>query len=320
MTLSRWFNFSGGKDSTALLTLGIERGKPFQTVFANVGNEAPQTLDYIRELPIKLGLPPIREVQEDLSDRVLTKAKNLPEEWGKRGISDEKIARALELLKPTGNPFLDACLARGGFPSFDRRFCTDLLKIKPIVQQCYAPDIEAGKQVISYTGIRAEESAKRSVLPQHQRIKSYGSRYHLFYPLLRWTLDQVMEQMARHGVKPNPLYALGAERVGCYPCIFVRKKELKMIADVDPSAIDRVEAWEALVSEVTPSGMGTFLPANILQKPGPYSPETHGIKEHVSWSRTSRGGKQFEFDSFRDATSDVHRSWSEHCGIHGLCE
>ena len=319
----RYVNVSGGKDSTAILTLAVERAMkrdiPFIPVFANVGNEAPATLDYIRALPAKVGCPEIVEVQADLSERVLTKALNLPVAWAKRGISQERIDRAVELLKPTGNPFLDACLARGGFPSHERRFCTDLLKIKPL-SQLYKAEIEAGKQVISWIGIRAQESAKRSLLPRHSKVKVYGAKYHMFYPILRWTLEQVIDQVARHGVKLNPLYALGAERVGCFPCIFVQKKELRMLAGIDPSALERVEAWELLVSEVTPRGIGTFLPPNLLHKPGPITPVTHGIKEHAKWAKTSRGGRQYDFDNFRDRTSQVEKEWSETCGTYGVCE
>ena len=53
MALQRIVSVSGGKDSTALYLLAIEHGRPFIPVFADVGNEAKETYEYIRELPRK---------------------------------------------------------------------------------------------------------------------------------------------------------------------------------------------------------------------------------------------------------------------------
>lgn len=45
---------SGGKDSTAMLLLAIERGtENIRPVFCDTGNEHPLTYDYVRYLALK---------------------------------------------------------------------------------------------------------------------------------------------------------------------------------------------------------------------------------------------------------------------------
>lgn len=59
-------------------------------------------------------------------------------------------------------------------------------------------------------------------------------------PLLRWSEQQVVDIHHRHGLCPNPLYLPGASRVGCRPCIFVLKAEVRLIADTGPARIVRL--------------------------------------------------------------------------------
>ncbi len=47
---------------------------------------------------------------------------------------------------------------KGRFPSTMARFCTVELKVRPMFDQIYVPIFEAGDKVISWQGIRANES------------------------------------------------------------------------------------------------------------------------------------------------------------------
>jgi len=60
-------------------------------------------------------------------------------------------------------------------------------------------------------------------------------------PLTRWTLDDVIAIHRHHDLRPNPLYLLGAARVGCWPCIFARKAELRLIA-LNPGSREYIRA------------------------------------------------------------------------------
>ena len=51
-------SFSGGKDSTAMLLLAIERETDnLSAVFADTGNEHEQTYDYVRYIEQATGVP-----------------------------------------------------------------------------------------------------------------------------------------------------------------------------------------------------------------------------------------------------------------------
>jgi len=85
--------------------------------------------------------------------------------------------------------------------------------------------------VLQWLGIRAEESANRAKQPRFNR---HESGCQVWRPIFDWTVQQVWDQHRKHGIKPNPLYALGMGRVGCMPCINCRKSELRNIADLFP--------------------------------------------------------------------------------------
>jgi 3'-phosphoadenosine 5'-phosphosulfate sulfotransferase (PAPS reductase)/FAD synthetase len=116
--------------------------------------------------------------------------------------------RALSVLHPTGNPFLDLCLWKGRFPSRKAQFCTEHLKRNMAV--------EAGYKVVSWQGIRRDESQNRRFAKEFERV---GGGIWIYRPIVHWTAAQVFEHCAAHGLKPNPLYLQDMDRVGCMPCI-----------------------------------------------------------------------------------------------------
>lgn len=202
----------------------------------------------------------------------------------------EVVRIAAEMHKPTGNPFLDLCISKGRFPSRMAQFCTEELKTIPITTQVVGPMLKAGP-VLQWLGIRAEESANRA---KQLRFNRHESGCHVWRPIFDWTVQQVWDQHRRHGIKPNPLYALGMGRVGCMPCINCRKSELRNIADLFPEHIDRIRQWEQVVASANKRHSATFFPAvtdpTDVDRPGTYS----RIDTLVEWSRTSRGGRQFD--------------------------
>lgn len=294
---------SGGKDSTALYLLAMERGRPFKAVFADTGNEHELTYEFVRTLPKKTGGPKIQWVRADFTKDFERKRKFIAEKWPLDGVSTEKIKRALQLFHPTGNPFLDLCMMKGRFPSTKARFCTEELKVKPINEQVNWPILFDKRHVISWQGVRGDESPARAILPPWQRLEPFRSeplvsagRLYAHRPLLSWTIGDVWAIHKRHDISPNPLYAQGMNRVGCMPCIMCRKEELREIARRFPEHIERIETWEALVSEVSKRGQATFFAAcddPAVRERGEISHQTHGIRNHVEWSKTDRGGRQY---------------------------
>lgn len=244
-------------------------------------------------------------------------------EWipTKNGMSveaaQERVARALELLQPTGNPFLDLCLWKGRFPSTTTRFCSTELKHVPLNEYCQK--VGRGSQaVISWQGVRRQESKDRAGLAE--RDVELGSwepepRGFLIYrPILDWTVEDVFAMHRKHGVEPNPLYKQGMGRVGCMPCIHARKDELRQIAMRFPDEIARVAEWERLVSQTAKRGMATFWPARGEANED-VSLEGHGIEAVIDWAKTSRGGKQ------RDLIHMIEEQDIPLCSSqYGLCE
>lgn len=309
MNVQHLVNVSGGKDSTAVYLRAIELGRPFRAVFADTGNEDQRVYDYVAELAHKTGGPEVETVRADFTRQLAQHRDYILQKWPDQGIPDDVVRQAAALHEPTGNPFLDLCISKGRFPSRMAQFCTEELKTIPITTQVVGPMLKAGP-VLQWLGIRAEESANRAKQPRFNR---HESGCHVWRPIFDWTVQQVWDQHRRHGIAPNPLYALGMGRVGCMPCINCRKSELRNIADLFPDHIQRIREWEEVVASANKRRSATFFPAvtdpTDVDRPGTYS----RIDTLVEWSRTSRGGRQFDLFFQQQAgggcTSDL-----------GLCE
>lgn len=296
---------SGGKDSTALLLLALElHAENMQAVFADTGNEHPQTYDYLDYLEQALGVS-IRRVKADFSGRIAGKREFVNLKWRAAGVPESIIADALEVLQPTGNPFLDLCVWKGRFPSSQAAFCSEELKRLPITAQVQDPLLDTGADVVSWQGVRADESSRRALLTmrEHKSTNPSGAELWNYRPILQWDVEQVFAMHRKHGIRPNPLYAQGMGRVGCMPCINCRKDELLEIAQRFPDQIDKIRQWEAIVSKASKRASGTFFTSDE---------RGHGIDELVEWSQTARGGHQFDF--LRQQDSPMCTS------IYGLCE
>ena len=158
-------SISGGKDSTALWLHALERDTPnLKVVFADVGNEHPETYKYVDYLEGELG--PITRVKADFTKQILRKREYVQTKWREEGVAEEIIQNALSVLEPTGIPYLDLCIWKGRFPASQSQFCTKELKVTPIFDEIYMPIFEAGDKVISWQGIRAQESRRRAKMAE----------------------------------------------------------------------------------------------------------------------------------------------------------
>ncbi|WP_321953152.1 phosphoadenosine phosphosulfate reductase family protein [Paraburkholderia bannensis] len=315
---------SGGKDSTALLLLAIERGaENLQAVFADTGHEHAQTYEYVQYLNDRVF--PIRTIKADFSARIAAKAAFVATKWREQGIPEAKVLRALAVMKPTGNPFLDLCVWKGRFPSTKARFCSEELKRNPIIEQVQRPLLSVGEDVVSWQGVRRDESENRRNLPERECKDvdaDTGAELWNYRPILDWTVDDVFAMHRKHGVEPNPLYRQGMGRVGCMPCIHARKDELLEIGLRFPEEIDRVMRWEQIVGEASKRDMATFFATAQLAGPqatsdsADISLERHGVWQAIEWAKTSRGGWQYDIFRVEGEQEGVALCTS----IYGLCE
>lgn len=226
----------------------------------------------------------------------------------------EAVLGPIDRVQSKHGGMVDIVRKKGMFPSRLRRFCTQELKAYPIKRYLKEHECE-----INAVGIRAAESASRAKMPAWEWSDSFD--VYVWRPLIAWTEEDVIAIHKRHGVKPNPLYLRGAQRVGCWPCIFARKAEIRLVADTDAKRI-------ALIAELELEVEARQRARNIekgttLEERGHHAPTFFHTKSHnndkkgmlpihdaVTWSRTARGGRQLEL--IEDAPDG--------CARWGMCE
>lgn len=181
------------------------------------------------------------------------------------------------------------------FPSAKARFCTEYLKMR-VTQKYILEWMRDKKNVLLISGVRADESIARSRLPQFEFDTYYACD--VYRPLIEWTLDQVLAFIDGAGQFVNPLYGMGAQRVGCFPCIMSRKREIRMIADQFPERIDMIREWENKIGDGGASFFSrSYVPARFRRKAFFRNGEmwmVASIDDVVDWAHTARGGKEYD--------------------------
>lgn len=253
---------SGGKDSTAMMLALIDGDIPFRAVFADTGWEAPETYAYLDDL---------RRI----------------------------LARPIDVVGVTGG-MVERIKYRAGFPGRMQRWCTRELKIEPLRAYHDRVIAETNRETVSVMGVRAEESPSRAKMAElddePEGDRSWGGW--LWRPLLQWTIADVLAIHHRHDVPVNPLYRRGHGRVGCYPCIYAAKEEIKLVAEHSPGRIDEIRELEKFCDDLR-AERNEEKPGRYKHMDATYFQTRHGIEpmgidDVVTWSRTSRGGVQLK--------------------------
>jgi 3'-phosphoadenosine 5'-phosphosulfate sulfotransferase (PAPS reductase)/FAD synthetase len=302
---------SGGKDSTATLLLALKQfSDSTSAVFADTGNEHEATHDYLVYLESVLGIT-IKRLRADFSDRFASKRKWITEKWPLHGVPAEKIERALALLRPTGNPYLDLCMVKGRFPSRMAQFCTTELKTLPLTEHAMDLIDLAGVDVWSWQGVRRDESVRRRGALGFEEI---GAGLWAYRPIAGWTAQETVDWVRICGLKLNPLYSQGMGRVGCMPCINATKVEIAEIARRFPAHIERIAEWEQIVADISKRDGATFFA--LLNKGQDLSTAEHvahgNVHQVVKWAQTFHGGKVMDPQWEQDAPACA--------SSYGLCE
>ena len=219
-------SLSGGKDSAAAGLYLREQGIPFVPVFNDTGWEHPALYTHLDYLSGIFG--PVTVLRSEIE---------IPEAY-------RAEVEALEARLGRASPMVRWCVKKAMFPSRMRRWCTQELKARPFIQWAKAhPD-----ELVNVLGIRHDESAARADWPewaQHPDVSSVE----VWAPLIAWSVQDVVDIHARHGVTPCRLYLEGARRVGCWPCIQSNREELRLLAQ-DDVRVGILRDLEALIARV----------------------------------------------------------------------
>ena len=303
-------SMSGGKDSTATCLLAMEKFPmdELRFVFADTGNEHQAVYDYLDYVDDALGIK-VDHLKVNFDRQIAGKRKFIendqrePGPGRTGGWTDEAKERALKVLHPTGNPFLDLCLWKGRFPSRRAQFCTQFLKTEPLIKYQHEY-VDAGYTVVSWQGVRRDESvARRNVL----QIEYADDHIWQYRPIADWTAAQTFEIHKKHSIEPNPLYKQGMGRVGCMPCINCSKGDIREIAKRFPEHVERIAEWEKLVSQAGKRQRASFFP-NLDRDPID-KPDIYAI---IEWSTTAHGGRQQDM---------IYQEPGPACSsAYGLCE
>jgi len=297
---------SGGKDSTAMCLFLKELGIPYEAVTMDTGWEQKDTYDFIDNvLPEYIG--PITKIRYDGKEK--GDLACLQKRYGD-AMGAEIDARAKEMEAMIGvswSPMVRLVLHKGLFPARQIRWCTQYLKVKTIKEYIMGHD----EDCVNAVGIRAAESLARSKYPEWEYNEEYDTD--IWRPLIRWTEQDVVAIHKRHGVPPNPLYLKGSARVGCWPCIFARKAEIRMIGEMDPERIDVMRVLEQTVQWIaawryekqgeTFESLGLSPPTWFQSRASHRDPDTGELRSDgqcwpidrvLKWSQTKRGGRTEE--------------------------
>lgn len=215
---------SGGKDSCVCAIATVEyldsigHTGPRVLIHSDLGRvEWKASLPTCERLAAHLGLELIvvRRAAGDMMDRWLTRWSNNVERYADLS--------CVKLILPWSTPSM--------------RFCTSELKTAVICRELVKRF--PGQTIISCSGIRRAESAKRKKAPIAKAQKKLASTTHRttgidWHPVIEWSHTDVFAFMAARGFEPHEAYTkYGMSRVSCAFCIMSNADDLRASTTCD---------------------------------------------------------------------------------------
>ncbi|AVQ26582.1 3'-phosphoadenosine 5'-phosphosulfate sulfotransferase (PAPS reductase)/FAD synthetase [Fusobacterium ulcerans] len=202
-------SFSGGKDSSAMLLLMIEKGMQIdEIIFLDTGVEFPEMYEHIARVERYIKRPITKLKAENTYEFMMFDyAKKKGKNKGQKGYS---------------------------WADFRNRWCTQYLKKQ--VMNRYLKEKYKNIEIIEYHGIAADET-KRLVKNREKNIK---------YPLAEWGIieKEALEYCYNKGFDWDGLYKK-FDRVSCWCCPLKNLKELKVIYKEYPKYWEKLKEWDS---------------------------------------------------------------------------
>ncbi|MBI9110025.1 phosphoadenosine phosphosulfate reductase family protein [Maridesulfovibrio ferrireducens] len=210
-------SLSGGKDSTAMLLLMLEKNIPIHSaVFFDTGWEFPQMHDHLDKLEKYTGVGLIRLRPEKTFNYWMFERRVVARKGEKRGT-----------VHRIGN----------GWPSPMRRWCT---RQKVSALEAYTKDFEKPVQCIGY----AADEAHRAEAKTLNKKKHWKFRF----PLIELGVDEreALSLCKSHGFDWGGLYD-HFRRVSCFCCPLQRLNDLRILRNEFPDQWSQMLEWDASV-------------------------------------------------------------------------
>jgi 3'-phosphoadenosine 5'-phosphosulfate sulfotransferase (PAPS reductase)/FAD synthetase len=207
--------YSGGKDSTACLIWALETGLPVRAVFADTGNEPPDTPDYLRYIEASLGV------------RV------------------EAYQRGKENGLKYAHNFFDIVRYRGMWPMHGK--CRVGIICKRDDFAWYLRKTGYATDAIIIMGERAEESSRRAKLERYTEHNPRQCGLPVLRPILSWSTADVFAYLREHNIEPHPGYANGHRRVSCVWCVNSTLEELLIDERLYPERCEQLRRLRASI-------------------------------------------------------------------------
>ena len=206
--LPNLMSFSGGKDSLALLILLIKSGINFKLFFIDTGIEFKETVEYVDYIVRKYNL-------------------------------EDKF-----LKYESKNNFYVEARNNFGPPARDFRWCCKVVKLSNI-NDLIRENFPEG--VLTFVGNRKYESflrrdeSRKGKITRNTYIPSQinANPINNWIALLVWLY--IFREQMKTGIKINPLYELGYERVGCIPCPANKLADIDILRENFPQEFNQLQ-------------------------------------------------------------------------------
>lgn len=300
---------SFGKDSLATLLAMIDAGiHVVKAIECDTGWEALEHYEYVAKMR------PLISEKYGVDIVTLRADVNLQPERVYMAENVERIMGIYDYGVPF-SPFVRRTLYKGMFSSRMRKWCTEDIKVRPAYIWLKNSIDEMDDNVTIVTGVRADESIARANMPPLEKWPNDLGLME-WRPILHWSVQDVVQQLTRHGIPTHPLYQRGASRVGCWPCIQCGKTDLRLLGG-DEKRVAAIDALEGYVYECSPRAnrgeardRGMFFDSSIGED-GVW--HIVPITTKIAWAQTSRGVSTAQQRMFEVAPPSACTRW-------GWCE